>query len=199
MYFKFLHRHFQLLQNVFQIFAKCISNFCKGISNFCKLYIHFLQNVFPIWWVGQITMIGQDPFMQNVFCNFCKGISNFVQNGHPYFAKCVSNMLSWTNHDGWLVSPPHWSGSIFLAPTQIFTPGRWWAGVRKCPTIVHLMTLNTGINIQQKGKLPYILCDVKPELFQWRFSDKEFWLVFQNSVGISTFKHRKNHKSCTSQ
>ena len=134
--------------------------------------------------------------MQNVFCNYYKGISNFVQNGHPYFVECVSNML---DKSRWLVGLSTSLVRInfsFANPTQ---PGRWWADVRKCPTIVHLMTLNTGINIKQKCKLPYILCDVTSELFKWRFSDKEFLLVFQNSVGISTFKHRKNHKSCPSQ
>ena len=175
MYFQFLQRYFQLLQTLHPFFAKCISNMMS--------------------WTNHDDWSG---------CFYAKCILQLLQRNFQFFAKWTSIVCKMCFQYAGQITMVGWSLHLigqdqFFLRQPRFTPGRWWAGVRKCPTIVHLMTLNTGINIQKKGKLPYILCDVKPELFQWRFSDKEFWLVFQNSVGISTFKHRKNHKSCTSQ
>ena len=62
-----------------------ISRWLVGLSTslarilLCKMYFQFLQNVFPI---------------------FAKVFPTF-RTLHPFFAKCISNMMSWTNHDDW--------------------------------------------------------------------------------------------------
>ena len=85
--FKFLQNVFPIFAKVFPTFANFTSIFCKMYFQYdeldksrwlvrmllckmyfatfakvfpilCKMDIHILQNVFPICWVGQITMVG---------------------------------------------------------------------------------------------------------------------------------------------